>query len=296
MPKVIVPATTANLGAGFDSLGMALCLFNEVEYQVTSYGLKIHLSDEEKEFIAADERNLVYRAIERGLREINIGMPGLVLRQKNDIPRTRGLGSSAACVVAGLHIANDISGGQLSKHKMIQLAAEIEGHPDNILPAILGGLTVGCMDGDLVRYAKIEPPDRLKCCLLIPPYTVSTKRARSSLPQEVTLSDAVFNLSRSALLVAAMANGDLSLLDTATQDKLHQSYRAKLIPRYGRTVKAAMQNGALGCFISGSGSALIAFVNANYSAFLQSMQQELEGFGWRIELVSHSREGARIFD
>ncbi len=294
MPSIKVPCSTANMGSGFDSIGMALSLYNEIEFEVCDSGLEINVGENQGFYIADDERNLVYRSIKRALEETGVPMPGLRIRQTNRIPQTRGLGSSSACVVGGIIAANIISDGALSTDDMISIAAEIEGHPDNILPTFVGGMTAGAITEGKVQYVHIAPPQRLKCCALIPDFPLSTKKARAVLPTCVSMEDAVFNVSRSALMVGAMTQGRMDLIRTALQDRLHQPYRKELIPGFDYVVSEAEKNGALGCCLSGAGPTMIAFLEKDYRQFRQRMNNAVKHLEhkWEVKLLDVCHEGA----
>lgn len=290
MHKIKVPASTANMGSGFDSIGMALSLYNEIEFETIDNGLII----ETDEGIPTDETNLVYISLKNTLDKIGHKIPGLRIRQTNRIPQTRGLGSSSACVVSGIIAANIIAGGILSTEKMISIATEIEGHPDNVLPAFIGGMAAGALEDGQVRYIGIRPPERLRCCIMVPDFELSTALAREVLPATVELKDAIFNISRAALMVGAVAQGNLELMRVAMQDKLHQQYRKKLIPDFDYVVQSAQECGSLGCCLSGAGPTIIAFLDKDYYQFKQQMQNKTQGLtnNWRIELLDICTTGA----
>ena len=295
MPKIKIPASTANMGPGFDSLGMALTLYNEIEFTQMEEGLEIIVASSNDEIeIATDERNLIYCSIQEGLRATGVKMPGLRIVQTNHIPQTRGLGSSSACVVGGIIAANIISGGALSMDDMIAIATQIEGHPDNVLPTFVGGMAVAIMENEKVHYVRIDPPKALTCCVIIPDFPLLTAKARQVLPTEVSLSDAVFNVSHAGLMVALMQQGRLDLLTHALKDRLHQPYRKTLIEGYDDVVRAAEKNGALGCCLSGAGPTMIAFLEGEGSAFASRMKKSLQdmGLSWQVEQLDVCRSGA----
>lgn len=293
MPKIKIPASTANMGSGFDSIGMALSMFNEIEFEVRQKGLEIVIAGGDNR-IVCDERNLVYRSIKAGLDATGIPMPGLFISQTNVIPQTRGLGSSSACVVGGIIAANIISGGVLSTDEMISIAAGIEGHPDNILPTFVGAMTSGVIENGSVRHVRIEPPRQLKCCALIPNFPLSTAKARAVLPRDVPLTDAVFNVSRAALMVGAMTHGRLDLVRTALNDRLHQPYRKNLIDGFDEIIDVSEKNGALGCCLSGAGPTMLAFLDRDYRQFVQRMKAffKSRSMPWRVELLDICYDGA----
>lgn len=294
MPSIKIPCSTANMGAGFDSIGMALTMFNEIEFDVAESGIEIDVGEQGDHKIAEDDKNLIYRSCKKALDSINVPTPGLRIKQTNRIPQIRGLGSSSACVVGGIVMANIIGGGKLSTDDMIAIATEIEGHPDNVLPTFVGGMTAGAIENGRVRYVHIEPPHRLKCCVFIPEFTLATKKARAVMPKEVSMTDAVFNLSRAALMVGAMTQGRLDLISTALDDRLHQPYRKTLIRGYDEIIDAAKRNGALGCCLSGAGPTMIAFLEKDYRQFHQRMLNDLKNLPdkWEIKLLDVCYEGA----
>ncbi|HHW44215.1 MAG TPA: homoserine kinase, partial [Desulfotomaculum sp.] len=239
MVRVQVPATTANMGPGFDCLGMALKLYNTVEMVRTGAGLSIEVHGEGAFDIARDESNVVYRAALRLFKQVNCDPGGLRIRLINNIPVARGLGSSASAIVGGLIAANILAGSRLSHRELLSLAAAVEGHPDNVAPAMLGGIIISTLVEGEVRYLKIDPPPGLKVAVAIPDFPLSTRSAREVLPQQVSMADAVFNLGRVALLVAAMQQGRLEFLSTAMEDRLHQPYRSTLVPGMKKVLAAA---------------------------------------------------------
>lgn len=263
MVRVQVPASTANLGSGFDCIGMALKLFNVIEMFETSSGLNIEVSGEGSWKIPRDESNIVYRSAWRVFEKTGYKPSGLKLRINNNIPLSRGLGSSAAAIVGGLVAGNIISGGRLSLKHVLQLATQMEGHPDNVTPALLGGITIYIHTEDDIKYLKIEPPSGLRAAIAVPDFTLSTVKARESLPKQYSHEDVVFNISRTALLVAALQMGDLENLGIAMEDRLHQYYRSNLIPGMKKVFAAARLAGARGVALSGSGPSIIALTDKN---------------------------------
>ncbi|MBU7005526.1 homoserine kinase [Phosphitispora fastidiosa] len=263
MIRVQIPATTANMGPGFDTLGMALKLFNIVEMEETRAGLQIDVEGDGAEKIPRDPGNIVYIAALRVFKHTGYEPRGLRIKIINNIPVARGLGSSASAIVGGLLAANILSGNRLGEKALINLATEIEGHPDNVAPALVGGIVVSAQADGEVKYSKIEPPAKLKCIVAIPDFVLPTKLAREVLPQSVSLSDAVYNIGRTALLVTALMKQDFTLLATAMDDRIHQPYRANLVPGMKRVFAAAKLAGARGISLSGAGPTLIAFCDHN---------------------------------
>lgn len=295
MRTITIPASSANMGPGFDCLGVALTCYNTVSFEFMESGLLIDLPVEDRGRIPADERNLVYRVFADTLRLFGEKLPGVHFSQTNGIPAMRGMGSSSACVVAGVAMANAYMGDRLSLDDQIQLCANEEGHPDNILPTLVGGFAVGCIDGGTVHYLRFDPPQGLKCALFIPPFSLSTRKARAALPKHVPLKDAVFNLSHASLVTAALARGELSLLRYAMQDALHQPYRKPLVPGYDEIVRIAAEAGALATCLSGAGPAMISFLEGG-EGFAEAVLPGLKALsgGWQMRLLEIDPLGYRV--
>jgi homoserine kinase len=262
---VRVPATSANLGPGFDALGLALRLHNTVSIEPAD-SPEIGIEGEGERTLPRDASHLAYQAAAAvAARAAEMGStPGIRafrITQRNAIPLARGLGSSAAAIIGGAVAANALLGRPLDQQALIDLATEIEGHPDNVAPALLGGLVVCTRAATGVRWMRLAPPP-LKVVLAVPDYPVSTEEARRRLPARVPFPDAVFNVTRAALLVAALTGGRPDLLDEATQDRLHQPYREQLVPGLTEVFAAARRAGAYGVALSGSGPAVLAFGEA----------------------------------
>lgn len=262
---VDAPASTANLGAGYDALALAVELVDRVEVEVVDEpGLTIEVEGEGSGALPRGPDNRFAAALETGLRwglgEVPAGV-GWRVRMANAIPLVRGLGSSAAATVAGLVAANALAGDPLDEHKLLGLAARLEGHPDNVAAALLGGFVVVVAEEGRVEAVRFDPPSRLRCVFFVPALELSTTRMRGILPPEVPHGDAAFNVGRAALAVAAFATGRADLLRLATEDRLHQRYRAEAFPALPVLVGAAVEAGALGACLSGSGSSVVGFVD-----------------------------------
>lgn len=298
MIRVQVPATTANLGPGFDCLGMALEFYNVVEIIPISQGTVIEVSGEGANEIPKDEKNLVYQAVQRVFRQVGYSPSGLKLRLSNQIPVARGLGSSTSAIVGGVIAANLLSGGKLSLKEIISLASLLEGHPDNVAPAVLGGIVVSVQVEGEVKYLKIQPPQGLKCVVAIPDFPMFTKASRDMLPSQVSFQDAVFNVGRTALLVAALQQGDLSLLGAAMEDRIHQSMRSSIIPGFKKVLAAAKLAGARGVTLSGAGPAVIAFADSNLDLIARVMGDTFRqnGVKCRVLVLKPSPVGARALE
>lgn len=273
MVRVQVPATTANMGPGFDTLGMALKLYNIIEMEETDRGLYIEVEGDGAEQIPRDPSNIVYIAAAKVFKVTGYKPKGLRIRITNNIPLARGLGSSAAAIIGGLMASNIIAGNKLGEKEIINLATEIEGHPDNVAPALLGGIIVTAQADGEVKYSKIDTPAKLKCVVAIPDFALPTKLAREVLPQSVSLNDAIYNIGRTALLVTALMKQDFNLLSTAMEDKIHQPYRASLVPGMKRVFAAVKLAGAKGIALSGAGPTLIAFCDENTSLIATVMKE-----------------------
>jgi homoserine kinase len=262
---VDVPASTANLGAGYDTLAMALDLVNRVTVEVLEdASVELTVAGEGKGQIAGNRQNRFVVALELGLRWALGEMPagiGWRIEMRNEIPLARGLGSSAAATVAGLVTADALTGGRLDARRQLELACELEGHPDNASAALLGGFVVVAMSGGRPEAVRFDVPGRLRAVLFVPDRHLSTVAMRAALPREVPHRDAVFNVSRAALAVAAITSGRYALLREATDDRLHEPYRAAAYPELPLLVSAAREAGALGACLSGAGSSVIAFAD-----------------------------------
>jgi homoserine kinase len=248
-PNAIVvraPATSANLGPGFDCLGMALDLWNEVE-AVPRRG-QPNL-----------ERNLILRAARAVFDHVGATYPGFGLRCTTRIPFSRGLGSSAAAIACGVLIGNYCLGSPLDESAVLDLAGRLEGHPDNVVPCLVGGVRVAAiLENGRVVHTRVPLGLSLRVVCFVPDQHGRTVHARGVLPPTVSRADALFNVARSSLLVAALASGDAGVLAEATRDRLHQPYRLSLFPAGAMLLEAALEAGALGCFTSGAGPSVLA--------------------------------------
>ncbi len=255
---VRVPASTTNLGPGFDALGIALSLYNEVRLEERRRGLKIDVEGEGRKSLPRDEENIVFRAVSALYERVGRGLPGLSLHLTNRIPLARGLGSSSAARVGGLLAANHLLGEPLSREELAGMATGMEGHPDNVVPALFGGFTVAALEGGRVLWSRAPLDGRFRFVVAVPEIEVATVEARRVLPESLPHRDAVFNVQRLALLMAALAGGDGKLLSSAMEDRLHQPYRAHLMGPLDEVFRAAREAGALGVSISGAGSSVLA--------------------------------------
>lgn len=257
---VRVPATSANCGPGFDTLGLACNLYNNFTYEIIDQGIKLRIEGEGSEKLKASKNNLAFLSFYKVWDKIVGSQTGLSIIMSNNIPMSRGLGSSSTAIVAGLVAANYLSGNTLTKSELVQLATDIEGHPDNVAPAILGGMTISYVDNEKAHSLRFLPLKPLKLVAVVPDMPLATSLARKAIPKTVPHQDAVFNTSRAALLVAAMLTGEYQYLGPGLKDRLHQPYRAHLIPGMEEAFAAAVNAGAYNAIISGAGSTLLAYV------------------------------------
>lgn len=253
---VRVPATSANLGPGFDALGLALSLHDEVSAAVTDQPTTVEIEGEGAGELLTDERHLVAYAMRETFSELGKQPTGLRLRCRNNIPQARGLGSSSAAIVAGVRLANALAGEQLNTEDQLRIAARIEGHPDNVAPCLLGGLTIAWMVSNTARAVTLQPDATIRPTVFVPADRGLTAQARAALPATVPHPDAAFNAGRSALLVHAMTS-DPGLLFDATEDRLHQDYRAAAMPSSAELVRLLRTVG-VAAVISGAGPSVLA--------------------------------------
>lgn len=257
---VSVPASTANLGPGFDCLGLTLDLWNQTSFTIEGGDVRLRLRGEGAGILPQDERNLTVRAAMRLFQTAGAPMPpGMLIQVENHIPLGGGLGSSAAAVMAGLVGANALLGEPVSQEELLRLATALDGHPDNVAATFDGGLTMVTMlgEGVLARHIPVAP---MQVAIVVPAIHLPTQVARAALPRQVPMMDAVFNIGRTAFVVEALRSGDLKLLGKVMEDRLHQPYRLKLIPGGEAAFQAARRSGAEAVALSGAGPSIIAFL------------------------------------
>lgn len=293
--SVTVPATTANLGPAFDCLGLALTLYNTLEVSPREEGLLITVEGEGAGQIAVDHTNMMAGAMQRLYDHVGRPFPSLHLRQINHIPVASGLGSSAAAALGGLIAANKLLGEPLSAAELLEVAVTIEGHPDNMAPALYGGLVLANRDSDHLLVEHLPIAD-LRVVVVVPAFTLPTVQARAVLPREVSFPDVIFNLGRVGLLVRALGEGDYQKLASAMRDRLHQPYRVPLIPGMQAAFHAARAAGAHGVALSGAGPGAIAFAPHGHEAIAAAMSRAfaeagLDSRSWILEIDHH---GSRI--
>jgi homoserine kinase len=261
-PQLVIrtPATSANLGPGFDCLGMAVDLYNELWIKPQEQGQESVISVEgyggDR---AASPNNLIYTTYCRAYKEMTgNAAPPVALHCINRIPFARGLGSSSAAIVSGLAVAQILSGKAFDRDSLLRFAAQADGHPDNVLPALLGGVVVGFMEPDgHVVAEKLDPPQGLYAYALIPDYELKTADARAALPATYSRADAVFNMGHLGVLVAALASGNMDFIARGLADRIHEPYRLPLMPGIPQAKEAALEAGALAAVVSGAGSTML---------------------------------------
>ena len=268
-----VPATTANIGPGFDCFGMALPVYNEITIEETvmpGTGIEISvISNNQDELdimsIPTDKNNIVYKAVELLYNSIGQTPSELKITIKSDIPIAKGLGSSASVIVGGLLAANELLGRPADEAALLSIATEVEGHPDNVTPAIVGGVVISSQEEDgRVVYRKLDWPEEWKIMVCVPDYELATDIARSVIPKEIPLKDAAFNLRRSAMFVHAVSTKDEKLMKLALTDKLHQPYRMNLVPGLSEIIENLKhEEDVLGCVLSGAGPAVLVITTGN---------------------------------
>ena len=281
--EVRSPASSANLGPGFDSLGLSVPLYTVLRVWPQERSEVVPMGAE-LEGTPADESNYVYRAMLLTAQRAGKSLPPARIEIETEVPLARGLGSSAAALVAGIVAANVLLGHPLDDSAVLDVAAREEGHPDNVAPALYGGIVVATLDKLGTHHVRLEPPAHLGVTVLIPDFELSTSKARAVLPTEYSRADAVHALSHSALLAAALATGRLDLLQHAMQDYIHQIWRAPLVPGLSDILESAHQHGALGAALSGAGPTVLCFHDtreetARLHTFLASVMKRngLEG-------------------
>jgi homoserine kinase len=293
---VKVPATSANMGPGFDCLGMALDIWNTVHVEVGTSGFVIRGEGEGD--LRRGRSNLVYRVFGLPFKESGKEVPKVSFTCENEIPLGRGLGSSSAAVVAGLVAGNEVCGRPLSQEALLELAARVEGHPDNVSPALLGGCQIVVRDGDRLITSAVPMPDELRAVVFVPDVPMPTKQARALLPREVTRQDAVYNIGRVGLLVSALATGDFTHLAVATEDRLHQPARQAIFPVMKNIFRAALGAGALGVFLSGAGSSVLALTRGKEITVGYEMADAAakSGVGGTLKITRPTSRGAHLVE
>lgn len=293
--SIKVPATSANLGPGFDTLGLALDLWNETVITPADEFL-LQASGEGEGLLAKGKNNLIVRAAQKVADHIGKPLPAFHADCVNQIPLSSGLGSSAAAIVTGLLAGNALHQSPLSDKEILNLAAKMERHADNVAAVLMGGLVVSTMEGGKVIARQIPIGIDVHITIALPDFHISTKDARAALPRKASMKNAVHNIGRTALVTEAFRTGDLSLLGEAMTDKLHQPYRLKLIPGAQSAMYAAKQAGATAVALSGAGPSVIAFSSKAETGIGESMKRAFgeAGLSTRVFSLGVSSRGAEI--
>ncbi len=287
--EVQAPATTANLGPGFDCMGMALNIYDR-------FSLSLEPGAPPTDALEQQQTQLVLIAAERLYQVLGQPTPTLTARCSRDIPLGRGLGSSAAAIVAGLLGANTLAGSPLSLEEVGHLAAEVEGHPDNSSPCLYGGFQLCVMDEANLVHVSVPVPENLKAVLFIPDFAMPTHETRKLIPSELSRSDVVFQSSRAALIVAALSSGQVAHLATATQDRLHQPARGTVFPAMWKLFEAARTHGAHAAYLSGGGPTVLALTTEREEEVLRALETAAHaaGIGGEGRVALPTAQGAAV--
>ena len=305
--SVKVPATTANIGPGFDCFGMALPIYNTVTLEETVYpttGLEINILGDQDEgisgfLIPTDKTNIVYKAVELLYNYTGQTPPALKINIQSNIPIAKGLGSSASVIVGGVLAANELLGNPADEEALLSIANEVEGHPDNITPAMIGGFTLSSAEDDgSIVYKKLEWPENWKLTICIPDYELATTISRSVLPETISHKDAAFNAKRCAMFVEALHTKDSELMKLALADRIHQPYRSRLVPGFNEIMTSLKDiDNVMGAVLSGAGpSILVISKNNSIEAIKNNVKSVWEGLGIKADIrtVSVDTKGAMI--
>lgn len=296
--KIRIPCSTSNLGPGFDAIGLALQLYNTFTFERLSDGLEITIEGEGAGQLETGPDNRTYRSYVAVFEALSLSPYPVHIHQHNEIPLARGLGGSATAVLAGVIGALVLLDKEAKVGDVLGYATLIENHPDNLTPSMVGGLTVSFWEPGRIVYIRLDPPERLTSVVLIPDFTLETGQARRVLPRQVPLVDAVTNLRGSAMIMAAVATGEIDKLALAMGDRLHQPYRAPLLPGMYDIFQAALEAGSPGVALSGAGSGIFAFAlkDGDPDAVGRAMVREAAagGINSTYLILPIDRDGVRI--
>ena len=293
MIKIRVPGTSANVGPGFDALGLALTIYNTFSFEEKSDG-KLTIRGVDKKYQGTT--NLVYRSMQKVFKKAGHHSKGLYIHSDVGIPISRGLGSSATCIVGGLFGANALIGSPLTTEELFDIAVEMEGHPDNVAPAIFGGLVVSLTDQGKNFYIKSAIHPTFEFYAIVPDFPLSTSDARQVLPKKINFSEATHNLPRATMTYLALVNGSEEILRVSMKDRLHQPYRKKLIAHYDVITRKARDMGCLNTCISGAGPTILAINSVNNPGFVNEMSVYLKekAPGWQLIPLFPDNAGVQI--
>ena len=293
-----IPASTTNLGPGFDVLGLALQLYSTVSLEMVGDDTEVVVSGVDADKIPSTSEHIAFKAVESLFQRSGVQQPkGLKLSIANGIPAIRGLGGSGTAILGGLLTANILCDIPYAESDILNFATEIEGHPDNVAASLYGGIVISVQEGNSIHTIQLACDPALHVVLAIPEFTLSTKEARDILPKTVDFEDAIYNISRSSLLVASIATGKLEMLPLAMKDRLHQPYRSKLIAGFDEVVEAATAAGALSIALSGAGPTIAAYCLGNMEKIGKQMQDVFQNrnIPCEIKILRADQEGARVW-
>ncbi len=294
-----IPASTTNLGPGFDVLGLALKLYSTITLETTSTDTQVVISGVDADKIPSTPEHIAFQAVAHVFKEsgTKLKLENLKLSIENGIPAIRGLGGSGTAIIGGLLTANVLCGNPFSRSELLNFATVLEGHPDNVAASLYGGLVISAQEGPQIHTIQLECPPALHVVLAIPDFPLSTQEARRILPEQINFSDAIYNTSRSALLIGSIATGKLEMLPIAMKDRLHQPYRSKLIPGFDDVVTAATAAGALSVALSGAGPTIAAYCLENMKAVGNQMAKAFKkhNVACQIRTLGIDRDGAVVF-
>jgi len=282
MFEIKVPATSANMGPGMDTLGIAFKLYNSFIVEEIETGFEILGCD--KKYANSD--NLVYSTMLKTFKKLKVAPKGVRITFKTDVPVSSGLGSSATCILAGIIAANKLSGDILTKQDVLNFACEIEGHPDNVTTAMVGGMTTSIMNDGATYYNKIPISVGIKFCALIPKLQLLTETSRKVLPDTIPFKDAVYNVGMVSMLIASLVNGDYKGVKLASKDKLHQPYRTSLIENYSDITSFVQDSEAIGVFLSGAGPTIIVMLKKEDNKTVEKLKKFLKGISGNWETLN----------
>nr|WP_255784942.1 homoserine kinase [Mediannikoviicoccus vaginalis] len=282
--RISVPATSANLGPGFDALGLGVNLYNTCEFNFT---------DDKNKFEKNVKENLIYSSYKYAFDFYNEEVIPIDIDLCTNIPLSRGLGSSAACIVMGVFMAFSVMKRDFDKKEILKIATKIEGHPDNVSPAIYGGANVSILKDD-VFVERFEVSNKFKFMAIIPDFELSTRDARETLPKEYSKEDAVFNISRVSMLILSLMSGNEDNLKASLEDKIHQPYRYKLIPEIEKIEKIIKESDAIGHYLSGAGSTIMLILNSDDETTESEIRKKLECLSnsYRVMTLEIDKKGA----
>lgn len=292
MVTIKVPATSANMGPGFDNLGIALTLYNTFRVEEIDDGLLIEGGPPEFQ----NSNNLVYRSILRCFKKIGYKPKGIHLKINVDIPVCSGLGSSSSCVIGGIMAANELAGQPLRKKELVNLATEIEGHPDNVAPALLGNMVIAVQENGEVYFNRLQVATGLRFIALTPDFPLPTEQSRAVLPKTIPYEDAVFNIGRTGLLISSLVNGGFQNLKVACHDRLHQPYRKHLVHEWDAVLEIAQSISAAAVYLSGAGPTIMLILEDSDHDTVPELKEKLSSLKhhWVLRQLRIEWHGARV--